>query len=100
VAAYLSVGVTWGYAYYLTGLLHPGALQFNTPIGVMEAPVSRYVYFSMTTLTTIGFGDVVPIHAAARSLAMAEALIGQLYPAILIAGVLGMALQTRMRGEK
>jgi len=101
VAAYLSVGVTWGYAYYLAGLLEPGALQFNTPTGRMEVDASRYIYFSMTTLTTIGFGDVLPIHPVARSLAMAEALIGQLYPAIFIAGLLGMALQGRpARGEK
>ena len=100
VAAYLSIGITWGFAYYLAAMVNPGAIQFNTPIGQHEVPVARYVYFSFTTLTTIGYGDVIPVRPVARSLAVAEALIGQLYPAILIAGVLGMALQSQMKSEK
>jgi hypothetical protein len=99
IAAYLSIGITWGYAYYLASMVSPGAIQFNTPIGAQEIPVARYIYFSFTTLTTIGYGDVIPLHPVARSLATAEALIGQLYPAILIGGVLGMALQSRMKNE-
>jgi hypothetical protein len=55
--------------------------------------MARYVYFSFTTLTTLGYGDIVPLHPIARTLAVCEALIGQLYPAVLIAGLLGMALQ-------
>lgn len=100
VAAYLSIGITWGFAFYLSALLNPGAIQFNTPIGQHEVPEARYIYFSFTTLTTIGYGDVIPIHPVARSLATAEALVGQLYPAILIGGVLGIALQSRMKNEK
>lgn len=100
VAAYLSIGITWGLAYYVAGMVNPGALQFNTPIGQHEVPEARYIYFSFTTLTTIGYGDVIPIHPVARSLATAEALVGQLYPAILIGGLLGMALQARMQGER
>jgi voltage-gated potassium channel Kch len=100
VAAYLSIGITWGFAYFLAATVNPGAVQFNTPIGQHEIPVARYIYFSFTTLTTIGYGDVIPIHPVARSLAVAEALVGQLYPAILIGGVLGMALQSRVRTER
>jgi voltage-gated potassium channel Kch len=100
VAAYLSIGITWGFAYFLAAMVNPGAVQFNTPIGQHEIPVARYIYFSFTTLTTIGYGDVIPIHPVARSLAVAEALVGQLYPAILIGGVLGMALQSRVRTER
>ena len=57
--------------------------------------MARYVYFSFTTLTTLGYGDVIPILPVARTLAISEALIGQLYPSILIAFLLGMALQAR-----
>ena len=53
------------------------------------------IYFSFVTLTTVGYGDVHPVHAAARSLAVAEALVGQLYLAILIGSLVGMALQAR-----
>lgn len=43
------------------------------------------VYFSLTTLTSTGYGDILPVHPAARSLANLEAVIGQLYLAILLA---------------
>lgn len=100
VAAYLSIGITWGFAYYATSLLRPGAVRFDSPLQNYSIPESRYIYFSFTTLTTLGYGDVVPVDPVARSLAVAEALIGQLYPAILIAGVLGMALHTIVREGK
>jgi voltage-gated potassium channel Kch len=77
-----------------------GAVRFESPLQAYNLPTGRYIYFSFTTPTTVGFGDVVPIHPVARALAVAEALVGQLYPAILIAGVLGLALQSRIRGEK
>ena len=51
--------------------------------------------FSFSTLTSVSYGDAYPVHRIARSLATAEALIGQLYPAILIATLVGMALQSR-----
>jgi hypothetical protein len=53
------------------------------------------IYFSFATLTTLSYGDAYPVHRIARSLAIGEALIGQLYPAILIATLVGMALQAR-----
>src|SRR5271156_4734211 len=99
IAGYLSIGITWGYAYYLVSLLSTGALRFNSPLQPYEIPVARYIYFSFMTLTTVGYGDVVPLHPLARTIAVSEALIGQLYPAVLIAGVLGMALQSSTRNE-
>ena len=46
---------------------------------------SVLLYFSFTTLTTLGVGDILPIHPIARSLTTLEALVGQLYPAVLLA---------------
>jgi hypothetical protein len=56
---------------------------------------SRLISFSFAALTTVTYGDAYPVHRIARSLATAEALIGQLYPAILIATLVAMALQAR-----
>ena len=95
VAAYLSIGVAWGYAYYAASLFNPNAVQFVKSPNLYEIPAARYIYFSFVTLTTVGYGDAVPMDPVARSLAVAEALTGQLYPAVLIAGVLGVALQAR-----
>ncbi|MGA2214573.1 MAG: potassium channel family protein [Bryobacteraceae bacterium] len=63
--------------------------------GVPTGEPARLIYFSFETLTTVSYGDAYPVHRVARSLAIAEALIGQLYPAILIATLVGMALQER-----
>jgi hypothetical protein len=95
VAAYLSIGIAWGYAYYAASLCNPNAVQFVKPSNFHDLPVARYIYFSFVTLTTVGYGDAIPMDPVARSLAIAEALTGQLYPAVLIAGVLGVALQSR-----
>jgi len=56
---------------------------------------AELVYFSLTTLTTTGFGDIVPVHAIARSLATLEAVIGQLYPATLLARLVTLEAQNR-----
>ena len=97
VAAYLPIGVTWAFAYKLLLEMIPDALHFQTPLaaGVPTGEPSRLLYFSFQILTTVSFGDVYPVHRVARSLTTAEALIGQLYPAILIATLVGMALQAR-----
>jgi hypothetical protein len=97
VAAYLLIGVTWAFAYKLLMEIVPNAIHFQTPlaVGVPTGEPSRLIYFSFETLTTVAFGDAYPVHRVARSLTTAEALIGQLYPAILIATLVGMALQAR-----
>src|SRR5437899_10733378 len=74
----------------------PSAVYFEP--GVAESlprQPSHLIYCSFTTLTTVGFGDVHPVTPAARALTVAEALRGQLYIAILIASLVGMALQAR-----
>jgi hypothetical protein len=97
VAAYLLIGVTWAFGYKLLLEIIPNAIYFQTPLtaGVATGEPGRVIYFSFETLTTVAFGDAYPVHRIARSLAIAEALIGQLYPAILIATLVGMALQVR-----
>jgi hypothetical protein len=98
VAVYLLLGLAWAHAYFLVALIHPGA--FNTPPaadGINEMP--QFVYYSFVTLTTVGYGDITPIHPFARSLATLEALVGQLYPAILIARLVSLEIQGRMERQ-
>jgi hypothetical protein len=101
IAAYLLIGVTWAFGYKLLLQNVPGAIHFPTTfahISTSEPP--SLIYFSFATLTTLSYGDVYPVHRVARSLAIAEALIGQLYPAILIATLVGMAVQARVGTDK
>src|SRR5207247_5911220 len=94
IAGYLLIGITWAFAYQLLLQLVPAAIHFEngTPGGLLGQPNDLF-YFSFITLTTVGYGDVQPVHPVVRSLAVAEALVGQLYLAILIASLVGMALQ-------
>jgi len=88
VAAYLLLGLAWSLAYDLVASYDAGA--FTGPASA-AGDGTRFAYFSFVTLTTVGYGDVTPVHPAARSLAMAEALTGQLYPAILLARLVSLS---------
>ena len=99
VAAYLLIGLTWAFGYQLILEERPDAIHFQSAIaGSLAGEPRPLIYFSFTTLTSVTYGDAYPIHRIARSLAMAEALIGQLYPSILIATLVGMAVQARSSG--
>ena len=56
---------------------------------------SYFSYFSFVTLTTVGYGDIVPVEAIARSLATLEAALGQLYPAIILARLVSIEVSQR-----
>jgi hypothetical protein len=89
VAIYLLLGVIWSGCYRLVLYFHPEA--FSPLADSNERTLmSKLVYFSFATLTTVGYGDITAVHPAARSLAMLEALTGQLFPAVLIARLVSM----------
>ena len=103
VAAYLLIAILFAYVYIFIASVVPGSFQL--PAWVTETGPERgetFFYFSMVALTTTGFGDITPIHPLARSLVMFEALIGQLYPAILLARLVTLEIETRrsQKGEK
>jgi len=100
IAGYLLIGYAWTFAYQLLVQHVPDAIQFAPGIvDTTSRQPNHLIYFSFVTLTTVGYGDVHPVHPVMRSLAVAEALVGQLYLAILIASLVGMALQTRSNGQ-
>lgn len=90
--AYMLLGLVWGDLFLLVEQLRPGSL--HVPVAWVEGPGrtlrSTLVYFSFATLTTLGYGEIHPNDAAAGSLCAAEALVGQLYLAIMIARMVGL----------
>jgi len=92
VCAYLLFGLMWAAAYAFIGEVFPQAFNVASGAGLADTPVSRFVYFSFVTLTTVGYGDITAVHPLARTLAIAEALTGQLFPAIIIGGLVSSAL--------
>jgi hypothetical protein len=91
VAVYLLIGVIWAQAYALVAQFVPGA--FSSPIPREPHDIAPLIYYSFATLTTVGYGDVVAVHPIVRSLAMFEAVLGQLYSAILVARLVGLSLR-------
>ena len=93
VVAYLLLGLIWAQSYDLVEELAAGSF---TPVGSTHgAEWSGFLYFSLVTLTTVGYGDITAIGPIARSLVTAEAVIGHLFPTILIARLVSQALQAR-----
>ncbi len=86
ICVYLLIGFVWALLYGITASLDSNA--FSQPIIEIES-YGRAVYFSFTTLTTLGYGDIIPVSPLAKMLTNLEGIIGQLYPAILIAILVG-----------
>lgn len=89
VAAYLLFGLIFAHAYSLVALVRPGA--FSGPVSPTDGP-RAFFYFSFVTLTTVGYGDVLPVHPAARALANLESVTGTLYVAITLARLVSLAV--------
>ena len=94
IAVYLLLGFSWAQAYELVALWHPGAFT-----GAVDGGGSLpWTYYSFVTLTTMGYGDIMPVHPLARAGAVLEALTGQLYLTILLARLVSLELQSRRDG--
>ena len=93
IVVYLMVGLIFTYIFHAVYLVN-GPSSFNNISG---AGLKEFAYFSFTSLTTMGYGDITPVHPLARSLANSEALIGQLYPAILIARLVSMEFDSSLK---
>jgi hypothetical protein len=85
VSLYFLLGLTWFALYNLINLVQPGSFaEAGTPLtGV--AHWSTMLYFSLVTLTTLGYGDIVAVRPTARMIATLEAAAGVLYVAITVA---------------
>ena len=80
VISYLLIAVGFSQLYWIMNRLIPNA--FNPPVPVAEQ--STYLYFSLTTLTTVGFGDIQPVNHYVRFAAAFEAVVGVFYLAVII----------------
>lgn len=89
ILLYLTIGLVFVALYTLVGAHSPNAFSGLTVTAHVSLP-SDLVYFSFTTLTTLGYGDIMPVHPIARSLSNIEAIIGQVYPATLLARLVSL----------
>jgi voltage-gated potassium channel Kch len=98
IAAYLLIALMFAAAFTWVALLIPDAFSGAAPTPVEQYDATqRFIYFSFVTLTTTGYGDIAPQAPLARSLAMFEALIGQMFPSFLLARLVSLELWHRQR---
>ena len=96
ICVYLLLGLAWAMIYGLVALVQPGS--FHTPVDahLVEHAATRaeygFIYFSFATLTTLGYGDITPASSFARMFAWMEAVVGQLYIAILVARLVALQI--------
>jgi hypothetical protein len=94
ILLYLLIAVGFSALFAFVGLSRPDAFK-GIVLEDNAALASELFYLSFATLTTTGYGDIVPIHPLARSLCNIEAIIGQLYPATLLARLVTLEMQSR-----
>jgi hypothetical protein len=97
VCVYMLLGIVWAFVFYFLDLAQAGSFSLAT---TFQQDVGPFIYYSFMTLATVGYGDIVPLTAPARSLAVLEAVTGQLYLAITIARLVGVhASRSRVKDE-
>src|SRR5262245_15655741 len=95
ILLYLNIGLIFASLFCFVALLTPNAFNGLGPLQDNLTVAGNLIYFSFVTLTSVGYGDVIPLHPIARGLANVEAIIGQLYPATLLARLVTLELANR-----
>lgn len=93
VSAYMVMGITWSTVYSLFYLFDPGSFKVPEHLLSTDTINSTWTfYFSLTTLTTLGYGDITPIKPGAQSYAIMEAVAGQMFVAVIIARLIALQI--------
>jgi hypothetical protein len=94
VCGYLFLGLGWAVLYSMIEGFRPGSFEISPKLvtGVEPARPLPHVltYYSFVTLTTVGYGDISPVSPATRTLAWMEAITGQFYLAVIVAGLVSV----------
>ena len=94
-AVYLLIGIIWSTSFMVIHILDPEA--FRLIHGEVRPYFHQFLYFSFTTLTTVGYGDITPLSPFAQIWSTLEAVVGTLYIALLVARLVGMYQSQRSR---
>ena len=95
VCGYLLAAALWANAYALTEVLVPGSFNLSQEmkgVSTWQGRTAVFSYFSLVTLTTMGYGDITPVRAPATAFATLEAVFGQFYIAVVVAQLVGLRL--------
>ncbi|MCP3870239.1 MAG: hypothetical protein GY703_19525 [Gammaproteobacteria bacterium] len=100
ISGYLMLGLVWALIYAALELSQPGSFQLASDSGAVIThsiphwgDLDNFIYYSLVTLSTLGYGDIIAVTRVARSWSAVEAIVGQLYLAILLARLIGLQLK-------
>lgn len=103
VCGYLLAGMAWANVYALTELVSPGSFSmshgFAEDLPDWHARAAVFNYFSLVTLTTMGYGDITPARPPATIFVTLEAVFGQFYIAVLVAQLVGLRLARALQPD-
>lgn len=103
MVVYLLIAIVFAEFYYLLIVWNHEALHLLQPVAEMKPRELRaeLIYYSLVTISTVGYGDILPVSPAARTLATIEAVVGQFYVAVVVATFVAMYTTHRlsMRAE-
>jgi len=94
ICVYILLGFLWALFYYLIYCFDKGAFSLQA-----QGANPNLFYFSFITLTTTGYGDIFPLDKVAMVLASLEAVVGQIYLAVLIARLVGLHVINQMERD-
>ena len=101
LSAYMLLALLWAIIYTIIEIAKPGSFLVNNDLAMAmpNDPSSIFelsLYFSMITITTVGYGDITPVSPAARSIATLEPIVGQLLLTVLVAWLVGMFISASL----
>ncbi len=96
---YLIIGLFWGSLYSLLYELSPDAYSGALLDNVQNSTLHIFNYFSMVTLTTLGYGDITPQTPGAGALCQMEAIVGQFFTAVIVGWLVGNIVSEKRAEE-
>jgi Ion channel len=96
-SVYILIGLTWTILYQSIEIINPGSFFIEDVKNIDNVlSWSDFIYYSFTTLTTLGYGDITPIHPTARTLAITEAITGVIFVPVIISGIVSQIISSKL----
>lgn len=97
LAIYFVFGLAWASIYQFHEIIYPGSFSLPDSTTLNQSFIFQMWYFSMVTLTTLGYGDISPVTMSARVFVVMEAILGQFYLAVLVATLIGKGVAQKVK---